>query len=345
MMYSIFCVLPFVVCLLWTILFALRWHEHSDAQRMLLFFAGVCTVLYGCHAHYLTETHSIYVESLWMMCSLAVYPLFYLYIVLLTDYRRRPTALNLLLLLPALLLPAAHLLFPNYPIRTIQSVVFVLLIVYVCTMGLVRLYRLERDIQNTYSNTTDKSSRGIQWLLTCFALTSLFSIIFSAIGRDTFREDLLVAVPSLLFSTMLFILFYVGDRYSFSARQMQREECQPLGSEEELPTPVSDEEQAQFVARLQHLMEEEQVFLEPNLKLNDLALRVGTCRTYLSNYLNQTLKVSFSDYINEQRIRYAQRLKERETDATISYLSVKSGFNSEQSFVRNYRKFTGQSPQ
>ena len=126
---------------------------------------------------------------------------------------------------------------------------------------------------------------------------------------------------------------------------MQREECQPLGSEEELPTPVSDEEQAQFVARLQHLMEDEQVFLEPNLKLNDLALRVGTCRTYLSNYLNQTLKVSFSDYINEQRIRYAQRLKERETDATISYLSVKSGFNSEQSFVRNYRKFTGQSPQ
>ena len=212
-------------------------------------------------------------------------------------------------------------------------------------MGLVRLYRLERDIQNTYSNTTDKSSRGIQWLLTCFALTSLFSIIFSAIGRDTFREDLLVAVPSLLFSTMLFILFYVGDRYSFSARQMQSEECPPLGSEEELPTPVSDEEQAQFVARLQHLMEEEQVFLEPNLKLNDLALRVGTCRTYLSNYLNQTLKVSFSDYINEQRIRYAQRLKERETDATISYLSVKSGFNSEQSFVRNYRKFTGQSPQ
>ena len=123
-------------------------------------------MLYGCHAHYLSEAHSIYVESLWMMCSLAVYPLFYLYIVLLTDYRRRPTALNLLLLLPALLLPAVHLLFPNYPIRTIQSVVFVLLIVYVCTMGLVRLYRLERDIQNTYSNTTDKSSRGIQWLLT-----------------------------------------------------------------------------------------------------------------------------------------------------------------------------------
>lgn len=143
---------------------------------------------------------------------------------------------------------------------------------------------------------------------------------------------------------MLFVFFYIGDRYSFSARQMREEDMMLPEEDERLQQPMSNEEQAQFVIRLNQLMSEDKIYLEPNLKLRDLALRAGTCRTYMSEYLHHTLNTSFSDYINEQRIRYAQRLLEADPNVSILYLSAKSGFNSEQSFLRNYRKFTGKSP-
>lgn len=343
MIYSFFSVLPFIVCLMWTVLYVLHWKEHTDAQHMLLPFACVCTILYMCHAHFFLDERNLWMEGLWMACSLASYPLYYLYIVRLTAVERTALRLPLLLLLPAIILPAIRLLVPAWDIHIVQGTIFLFLVMYVCIRGLVRLRGLERDILNSYADTEDKSSRGLQWLLKCAVLTALFSAVFNAIGRDTFHQDLLVIVPSVLFSTMLFIFFYVGDRYSFSARQMQEEDIM-LPEEEHLQQPMSNEEQTQFVIRLNRLMYEEKIYLEPNLKLSDLALRAGTCRTYMSEYLNQALHTSFSDYINEQRIHYAQRLLEENPDATILYLSAKSGFNSEQSFLRNYRKFTGKSP-
>ena len=45
-------------------------------------------------------------------------------------------------------------------------------------------------------------------------------------------------------------------------------------------------------------MTQEQLFLNHKLTLSDLALRVGTNRTYLSNYMNQELHQTFFDYIN-----------------------------------------------
>lgn len=344
MIYSLFSVLPFVMCLMWTVLYVLHWKEHTDAQHMLLPFACVCTILYMCHAHFFLGERNLWMECLWMACSLASYPLYYLYIVRLTEPERTTSRLPQLLLLPAIILPAIHMLVPEWNIRMVQAPMFMFLVLYVCIRGLMRLHRLERDILNNYADTEDKSSVGLQWLLVCAILNSLFSAVFNAIGRDTFHQDLLVIVPSVLFTTMLFIFFYIGDRYSFSARQMREEDMMLSEEDENLQQPMSSEEQAQFVIRLNQLMSEEKIYLEPNLKLRDLALRAGTCRTYMSEYLHQTLNTSFSDYINEQRIRYAQRLLEADPNVSILYLSAKSGFNSEQSFLRNYRKFTGKSP-
>ncbi len=62
-------------------------------------------------------------------------------------------------------------------------------------------------------------------------------------------------------------------------------------------------------------MSKEQVFLNPKLTLSDLALRVGTNRTYLSNYINQVLHQTFFDYINSLRLTYACR----HTDARRPY--------------------------
>ena len=339
MLHTLFFILPFMTCLLWTVLFVLHWRKHNKAQHVLLLFSSVCTVLYGCHACYFLGKGNEVVEFIWRTCSLACYPLYYLYIVYLTTHEARTPWYHWLLLLPALVLPTIQHFVPAVEYSYTQQIAFILLVLVVCVAGLGRLTRMEKEVFNYYADTEDKSSHRIITLLVCFVLTSCCSVVFNVIGRETFRADLLVIIPSVLFSVMLFAVFYIGDSYVFTARQMVSDEPAPAPPALDEEAELSEEQQAAFVEKLNYLMEVEQLFLTPNLKIRDVALRVGTNRTYLSNYLNQSLHLSFSDYINGQRIRYAEQLKASDPSLTVSFLTIAAGFASEQSFLRNYRKF------
>lgn len=79
----------------------------------------------------------------------------------------------------------------------------------------------------------------------------------------------------------------------------------------------------------------------PDLKITDLARETNSNRTYISSFINQHLGMTFSDYINKQRIDYASHLMNNDKTMNIYDLSVKAGFASVSSFKRNYSKFTG----
>ena len=93
---------------------------------------------------------------------------------------------------------------------------------------------------------------------------------------------------------------------------------------------------------LERLMNEEKVFLEPDLNLIDLAQRLGTNRTYLSLAVRQFSGKSFSDYVNQARIEYAQELLLRgESSKNVEY---SCGYISSSTFYRQFQKVTGTSP-
>lgn len=274
-------------------------------------------------------------EWLWMTCSLAVYPLYYIYILRLTTIQKQFPWACLGLLLPALVVPPLEYFFPVINAWFVRQIFMVLIVAYVCAAGLLALNRFEREIHEFYADVDDKSSYSIRTLLIFFTFCSVCSVVFSSIGREFFQQSVLLCVPSALFSVLLFAVFYLGDGYTFMAQEMHIEEPR-----EETLEEVAEAETARWVAELERLMTEEKIFLEPNLKIADVASRAGTCRTYVSNYINQQKGTSFSDYINEQRIHYAQQLLEHDASLTITYLAAATGFASEQSFVRNFRKFS-----
>ena len=90
-------------------------------------------------------------------------------------------------------------------------------------------------------------------------------------------------------------------------------------------------------------MSKEQAFLNPKLTLSELALRVGTNRTYLSNYLNQQLHQTFFEYVNSLRMSYATELLVT-TNLTLEVIAEKSGFNSLSTFRRCFLQKHGTSP-
>ena len=119
-----------------------------------------------------------------------------------------------------------------------------------------------------------------------------------------------------------------------------------LAEFEDAPIPMDDSsaEKDDLLGRnLDVYMREGKAYLNPNLKLSDLATAMATNRTYISNFINHQLGTTFYDYVNSFRVEHACGLL-TQTDKTISVIAEESGFNSPQSFIRVYTRIKGLSP-
>ena len=98
--------------------------------------------------------------------------------------------------------------------------------------------------------------------------------------------------------------------------------------------------------QVDELMAEEQMFLNPELKLSDIANRLNTSSFVLCYLFNQHMGTSFYDYINNLRVEnFKQRAKNGETKLyTLDALATRCGYNSRTTFFRNFKKATGMTP-
>ncbi len=110
--------------------------------------------------------------------------------------------------------------------------------------------------------------------------------------------------------------------------------------------PCADVADLSFEAPLRKLFDEEDVASsDPNLTLNTLAIRLGTNRSYLSSYLNQSLGVTFYDFINSYRVYHAERLlADPQCALTLDQVAEASGFSSISTFRRAFAKKHHESP-
>ena len=98
-----------------------------------------------------------------------------------------------------------------------------------------------------------------------------------------------------------------------------------------------------FIKQFEKLIYEEKAYLNPKLTLTNLAVKIGTNRTYLSNYINHVLKKSFFDFVNSLRLEHATDLLLK-TNLTLEVIAEKSGFNSLSTFRRYFMHVHKKSP-
>lgn len=108
---------------------------------------------------------------------------------------------------------------------------------------------------------------------------------------------------------------------------------------------ASAEKSYTFAGDVDAVMERERLWLDPNLSLNDLARKLQTNRTYLSNYFSNTRKTTFYDYVNDLRIeKEGMSLVLEHPEYTLDHIAQLSGFNSLSTFRRAFRRVTGYTP-
>lgn len=76
----------------------------------------------------------------------------------------------------------------------------------------------------------------------------------------------------------------------------------------------------------------------------DLAQKLGTNRTYLSNFFNKERQTTFYEFVNGYRISYSENLLTT-TDYTLDVVAELSGFNSLSTFRRAFSVKNNCSPQ
>ena len=212
-----------MVCLFWAIFFNVRLFRGKDEPRIVgtisLFYIAT-TILYTDHWLYFSNCPSFIGEWSYLIVNLCVYPLYYAYLRALT--RTKIDYEVLLLLLPAVLVT---ILFPfNVPIHLAARICFAAQVIWV----LIRGYRLIRNTQqrmdNTYSDDRSRLLRPAHLLLLFFAITAAVSMILNFFGREFFNDSLLVCIPAVLMSVLLFSLGYVAAHTVLPQETITQEE-------------------------------------------------------------------------------------------------------------------------
>ena len=363
--------LPMIVCGILSVLIALSLYDHRNMAKLkLLFFMATATMLYLAHYFYFNRLMAVIplTDILYCFCNPAVFPLYYLYIEELTDYRPNRWR-QALYLLPSLLCCLAvgllytlmdpqetatfvlHYLYDDEfaslsglaywqaVIHVVVRIVFALQVPLVLFFGFRRITAYNAVVETNYSNIEGKRIVRVKTLLVLFAVTSLVAFVFNLIGRQRFIDGAEpLAIPAVLFSMLLLLIGHVGLNQQFSVQDIEAEvfmESEPM---------AEDCGYSELLEKIRKLMSEEKLYLYPNLKVSDLAMRLNSNRNYVYNAINVEMGISFSDYINGQRIDYASQLLEAHPEMSINDVMIKSGFTSTSAFYRNFKKFRGITP-
>jgi len=179
-------------------------------------------------------------------------------------------------------------------------------------------------------NYADLQNKEVwQSLAIAFSLFALYSIYSSNMGQ-------LVLEYLSQVDTFLVIGFFLW----------RVETLQTLGEKTETSEP--DSPRVAFTlpdnigVLLTRFCEEEQLYLQYDLNLRQLATAIGTNRTYLSTYFS-TRGETYNAYINRLRIEHFIRLFHENPSATAQELSLESGYGSYSTFSSAFKKITGSS--
>lgn len=97
---------------------------------------------------------------------------------------------------------------------------------------------------------------------------------------------------------------------------------------------------------LESLINDEKIYCNPDLNRTILCEKMGIPSHNLSYFFSQYLKCSYPDYINSYRVEHFKKLATSDINKnfTVETMAEMSGFNSQSSFFRIFKKTTGCSP-
>lgn len=107
---------------------------------------------------------------------------------------------------------------------------------------------------------------------------------------------------------------------------------------------LKDSDMEELKDRLCNVLEREKLFLNPDIRVGDLAERLFTNKSYLAQTIKIKLNKNFCQLVHYYRVREAMRLYAQNPELTITQLCRRVGFNSMTTFNTAFGRNTGYTP-
>lgn len=190
---------------------------------------------------------------------------------------------------------------------------------------------------------TQNTRRWLKWLIGSFAcyviLMATYFVLAFLLGWVTKEYDyIFVGVIIFLISSIAYFAIWQPDVFN------------GLSIDRILPfikykkTGLSKELSVEFKEKLLRLIEKEKPYLNNELRLGDLAKKLGLSRHQLSQVINENFKTSFSDFINQYRIEEVKKAIVTQKDINITEVIFNCGFNNRVSFYKAFKNHTNYTP-
>ena len=289
---------------------------------------------------------------------LALYgPLFYAYNQMVLD-RWKPKPLKIMVLsAPLIFLMVFYAKFfflPTYfreQFRNRQELVDYLVIAPEYMEGILTGCLLSFAVVSWWSYRKNKSQniKNVEWfwylnvLFMFFSLSWVLYVILAGFDILTNEQDYGITIAMVFFVTVQAYLVHYKPEILINWKKLKNSRLfMKYGK-----TGMSDSVSLEYKEKLATLMELKKPFLNPELKLDDLAQMLGVSRHHASQVINQHFHKGFFDFVNEYRIAEAKKILVKDRSAgelNIIEVLFAVGFNNKTSFYKAFKKFVGTSP-
>ncbi len=178
-----------------------------------------------------------------------------------------------------------------------------------------------------------KEKKGLNnvWLVSVFVG---ISIIWFAYKTSRYTSYIVGAVS---FS----FVFYVSGLLIYKYSKIKKSESDGRKNAKQ---NLDEEFVTDLGKQMEVLLESDDFYKNPNLKMPDLASKLNTTPHLLSQYLNESLNKNFSQFINEHRVEEAVKLLSSSNKLTVEAIAYDSGFNSVSAFYAAFKNKKGMTP-
>ena len=314
------------------------------------------------------HVYSSLVWGLFAPASTLLAPLFYFYVLALTEEGPFPRPSRRHFILPAIavaaglamaLLPvavrnglfsAAETGAPLPPAlsalvviwRLLGPATFALWLVYVVLMYR-RLTAYRKRLCDLYASTERLELYWINWLMGMVAVYALLNLVDAAVFDPLGWAVVPVIVDRLWSLLIVMVLGFWGLRQRPGLLPPDAAPAEAVENGKYEKSALSPEMQRRIADKLVAAMADERLYRDASLSLWSLSQHIGVAPNYISQTLSETLGQSFYAFINGHRIGEAKDLLVSQARSVLE-IAYDVGFNSKSAFYTAFRRETGKTP-
>lgn len=223
-------------------------------------------------------------------------------------------------------------------------------------LSIVEIKKHKREYLNNFSTAEKNNLHWLRILLYIFGVIWSVLIIIAIVHHVFHYLSMSFCINGLFLSLSAFIILvgYYGLRQKeifthFPVENHEhpsQHEYVSESKEKYVSIPLTGNEIAGYVEKINNYMDREKPFLDPDLTLPALSSQLTISTHHLSRVINEQFDRNFFDFINEYRVNEVKNklLNPAYDNFSLLGIAFECGFNSKSAFNRIFKKATGTTP-